>query len=128
MMALVDANDLTDMRAVYASSLADTCIPMTRSTTTADDGQVIESWTDGTAIACGFEPTGGTEQRRADMTVLAYDAKLRVPLGTALTYLDKVRITYRLGTALATALTFQVEGDPQQGPVGKVLLLKRVTT
>lgn len=127
-MALIGANDLAAMRAVYGKSLHDTCDLMPRTTTTADDGQVVEDWVRSGSSACGFEPTGGAEQRRADMTILAYDAKLRLPLGTAITYLDKVKITRRYGTTLSTPLTFQVEGDPQQGPTGLVCLLKRVTT
>jgi head-tail adaptor len=127
-MALIDANDLTAMRAVYGDSLHDTCRLKPRTVTTATDGQEIEDWPDGVIVACGFQPTAGAEQRRADMTILAYDARLRLPLGTAITYLDQVRITHRYGAALATPLTFQVEGDPQQGPTGLVCLLKRVTT
>jgi head-tail adaptor len=127
-MALIDANDLAMIRATQVDSLHDTCVLMPRVTDTATDGQVTETWVSGATVACGFEPTGGNEQRRADMTVLAYDAKLRLALGAAITYLDKVRIIKRYGSALTTPLTFQVEGDPQQGASGLVLLLKRVTT
>ncbi len=110
--------------------MQDTCVILPRTVTTATDGQAVESWpeADGHDEICGFQPTAGTEQRRADLTILAYDARLRLPLTVSVTYLDKVRITKRFGVTLTTPLTFQVEGDAQQGPSGLVLLLKRVTT
>lgn len=127
-MTLLDANDLYQMRADYDASLPDTCTIGVHTVTTADDGQDVETWPHGDTEACAFQPTAGAEQRRADLTVLTYDARLRLRRGASVTYLDHIILTHRWGTILATPMEFAIEGDPQIGPAGMVLLLKRVST
>ena len=128
-MTLIGANDLAAMRGVYGDSLHDTCTIGTHSQTTAN-GRTRDVWTDGAATTCGYKPEPGserTEQWGTSMVVLRYDATLRLPLGTTITYEDRVTITHRYGTALGTAITLEVVGRPRQGPLGLVVDLREVS-
>jgi head-tail adaptor len=115
------------MQATQVSSLMDTCVRCVFSEAADAAGQMIPTWTDGVTLACGFEPRSSIEARRPDMTVLSYDARLRLAITATMDYRDKIRLTHRYGALLATPLTFAIEGQPLRGPSGLVLLLKAVS-
>ena len=113
------------MRADQTSHYNDTCVIQTLSTARDTTGAVIPTYTDGSAISCGFEPTGGTERKAADGTAVITDATVRVPIGTTVTAKDRVKITKRHGTTLGTALVFGLASEPQRGPSGLVIELRK---
>ena len=112
------------MRADQAGHYNDTCIVQTLSTTRDSTGAVLNTYPDGSAISCGFEPKGGTERKAADGTAVITDATVRVPIGTTITAKDRVKITKRHGTSI-TALVFGVASEPQRGPSGLVIELRK---
>lgn len=110
-MTLLSANDLAMMRADQNDALWDTCIVQTQGTTVDTYGQPIESFTDGSAISCRFVPSDGRERReinRLDGSITVMRALVRLPRGTAITPNDRVKVTKRFGTTLATALIYAV--------------------
>ena len=132
-MSMVDDLDLAQMRADQADSLHDTCVILSHSESQDSFGEMVSSWTSGTSLACGFEPTGGKERPRSGGsthpagTLLVVDARLRLPLTVSLGVKDKVRITHRYGEALAVPLTFGVAGLPRRGASGLVVDLQEVS-
>lgn len=126
-MTLLDANTLAQIQTTQTEAFFDTCVPMTRSATADSYGQMIETWTSGTAIACRFVPKGSQEGRTERGIVVTTQPMLRLPLTSTITALDKVQVTKRFGTTLATALTFAVDGTPQRGATALTVMLKDVT-
>jgi len=115
-MSLLDARDLAMMRADQADALWDTCVVQTQSVTADTYGQPIETFTDGAAISCRFVPSQGTEIWRSNSVITRIGAKVRLPLGTAITPKDRVKITHRFGVALTTPLVFGVDDVGAMGP------------
>lgn len=126
---VLSADELTGMRTTATESMPDTCKILTASETADGYGQMVTTWSTGSAIACGFGWPGRMdgERRRANGTILVVAATLRLSLGTAVAVKDKVLITHRLGTAITPNLTFGVAGLPRQGPTGIVVDLEEVT-
>jgi len=126
-MSTLSTVELTQMRADQAGYFNDTCVIQTHSSTQNAVNEPVSSWADGSAISCGFEMTGGDERQQADGTLLVVDGVVRVPIGTTVTELDRVKITKQHGSTLGTALVFSVAGKPKRGPSALVIDLQRVT-
>lgn len=125
-MTLVSSQDIASMKADQAQSLHDSCIIQTYTAAADGYGQMVVTYVDGAAIACGYKSEGGQEKRRRDGTVLVTDATLRLPLTASIGVKDRVKLTKRYGVTLGTALVFEVVGLPQPGPTGYVVELKAV--
>jgi len=123
---LFTERDLAGMREAQDGYLPDTCVLQSCTTAADSYGEMIETWTDGEAIPCGFNPSGSREIRQRDKTVLEADALLRVALDVEIDEQMRVKITRRHGERLSTALVYHVEGDAQIGPSAKTLRLRRV--
>lgn len=129
-MAVFGTAELADQRATQTAFMQDSCQIGTRSSTQDAVGQLIDTFTYGSVIACGLRMVGGlmrSEFRKPDGTIVNADAELRLPHGTVLTADDKVKVTKRHGVAI-TALTYDVMGEPLIGPSGIVCYLRAVTT
>lgn len=77
---------------------------------------------------CGYDASGGREVSDGSETVVA-DAALRLPLAM-LPYVSKfgkIEITERHGRRVDPPLVFEMIGDPDEGPSGIVLTLRRVS-
>jgi len=79
------------------------------------------------ARPCGYKPTSRSEVETGNSQRATADAELRVPVTDTINRTDRVRITKRFGTALATPLEFDIIGIARQGVSGSVYLLKEVT-
>lgn len=124
-MTIPRLGELTRMKATQELHMADVCLILTRSLATDGYGGEVETFTPGSAVYCGFQATSKREVQEQGQVVMA-EAELRLPIGTAVTSQDRVRITYRLGTLLATPVDYEVIGHPTQGPSGLKLTLRRV--
>lgn len=128
-MSLIDSRDLAMMRADQTDALWDTCIVQTQSVAVDSYGQGIETFTDGSAIACRFVPWAGGELReinRSDGTITVIRAEVRLPLGTTVTAKDRIKITKRFGETLTTALVFGANEPGAIGPTCVTVNLKDV--
>lgn len=120
------ADELAGMRTAQDGHMLDTCVIRVYSRTFNGFGEPVPAYTDGSAIACGLDMRPGRETQQDDMTVLSYDATIRLPIATTLDRKDQIKITHRFGEALSTALTYRVEGPIQRGPSGIRVALRRV--
>ncbi len=125
---MLSPNDLTGMRATQTAHMMDTCVLQTCTQTADSFGQMIESFTDGSAQACGLDMRPGSERRGVDSTVLQYDASVRLAITAAPDAKDRVKVTKRFGETLTTALVYDIVGPIQRGPSGIRLLLRRIET
>lgn len=76
---------------------------------------------------CGYDASGGREVADGSETVVA-DAVIRLPLAVLpyLSKLGKVEVTERHGRRVDPPMVFEMIGDPDEGPSGVVLALRRV--
>jgi hypothetical protein len=134
-MAEFSAADLAKMRAAQEAHMMDAC-KLQACVETADSfNQLVQTWpVDGSELVCGLDmstgryPRPGSEEHGADMTVLEYDATLRLPITATPNAKDRVKITKRFGETLSTPLIYDIVGPIQRGPSGVQLLLKRIET
>ncbi len=116
------------MRNTQTAAMMDACKLLTPSATTGDFGQHGATYSEGSEIACGFEsPTAQRGGTLAGVEVIL-NARVRLDLtnGANVTPNHRIKLTKRLGTALATAETYRVVGWPKRGPTGFVVELERI--
>lgn len=116
--------ELERMQATQESAMMDLAQVLTRSAGTGDYGYGPATYLAGRSIACGFDPK--PREVMGDTQVEMSDGTLRLPIGTAVTHLDRVKITRRFGSVVP-AQTYEIMGQPARGPSGLVLNLRRVT-
>ena len=89
-------------------TMLDTCIVHTRAEDDQDEyGMPGSEWTDSTATRCGYR----TASRREVLGItqaLVFDSVLRLPLSVAISNLDQVSVTHRMGRALPAPLRFKI--------------------
>jgi len=119
--------ELEALQGTQEGAMQDRCVLLTRGSAGTDEhGQPIATWTERAATACGFgypsprEAMGGAQ-------VPATQGRVRLPLDTDVSNVDRVRLTHRFGAALSPTETFEVVGEPRRGPSGLALDLKRRT-
>lgn len=123
---MFDANELADMRSAQQAHMMDTGYRMARSVTANAYNEPIESFTQAaTATVCGLEMKSGAEKDKETMTLIEYDAILRLPITFTIDYKDRFKVTKRYGESI-TALTFEVVSPVQRGPSGLRVLLRKV--
>jgi len=120
------ATELERMQGTQDSAMQDTCQIGVYSRTFDSFGEPVPLYTYGTAIVCGFDPTGGVEDWRRDMTALNINATVRLPINTVVDVRDRIKIITRFGESI-TPLTFEVVQFAQRGPSGLVLQLRETT-
>lgn len=116
--------DLTNMRAAQDAHMMDTCVIQTCTQTGDTYNQLVETFADGAALVCGLDMRPGSERHTIDKTVINYDATVRLPIASAPTPKDRIKVTKRHGTALEVALVYNIVSPIQKGPSGVRLLLK----
>lgn len=123
---MLSPRDLAFMRATQTAHMMDECDLQTCTQTIDSFGQMVETFSDGSAQACGLDMRTGAERRGAQNTVLQYDASIRLAITANPSAKDRVKVTKRFGESLTTALVYEIVGPVQRGPSGIRLLLKRI--
>ena len=113
------------MRSTQDGAMQDVC--RVGAYTSVDDAYNLPSVTYvyGDEMICGLDLMSPTEQQ-ASGEVPAINAKLRLPLATAIDERDRIRIEQRYNEELDTPLVFEIEGPVDRGPSGLVLDLRQV--
>lgn len=125
-MRVFTSNELARMRATQESAMMDTCVRLQRSEAAADDyGRPQPVYSEAETLSCGFDPSKSKEVMDGTQVVLT-DAVLRLPIGTEISNLDRIKITHRHGEALTNAPVYAIVGEPLRGPSGLVLNLRLV--
>ena len=130
MTTAVNAFEAGLIQADYNATFPDECqlgtdVENTSAHTTDPDG--TPDWSYATAIPCGveIEEVGqgeSDEQGQATIT----NAKIRLPVGAALTGVQRIRVTKRYGTTLGIPEIYAVDGSPLRGAAGLWAQCRRV--
>ena len=126
-MTALTATELAWMRTGNAALFGDTCVRLIYSGTVTRSGDTQPQWTPGATLACRFGSLSGSEQQGVDITKLRYEATLCLAHDATVTYQDRIRLTHYHGEELATPEEFEVVGNPERGPSGLLVRLRRVT-
>ncbi len=127
------ADELQGMREEQTGHMLDQCQILvyaegTRNEFNEDDAP---TYTAGASLACGLEMVSDmrTSARRfnEEMTVIQYDAVLRLPLHTPVTEKDHIRMISRFGEAI-DPLDYEIMSPIVRGPSGVRLMLRKVVT
>jgi len=122
---MLSASDLAGMQAVAEASMMDACKVLAYSTSSTDRyGNPAPTYTPGSEIACGFEPS--SEEVHDSGQVAMTDGVLRLPIDTSIDRRDRIQVTTRYGVAV-TAVTYEILGNPERGPSALVLQLREAT-
>jgi hypothetical protein len=120
------AAELAGMRRTQDDHMMDTCTVDAYAAGATDAyGNPVAAWTAAAPIFCGYRPVKLADQMDLSK-VPAFDATLRLPIGTAIDPRDRITITQRHGAAV-TPFTLEIVGEPKRGPSGLVLELRKVT-
>jgi head-tail adaptor len=124
-MRTFTTGELDRMQEAQEAAMMDICDLLIRGEAGQDEyGQPVETWTVGSTFVCGLNNKASSEYRNAEAPV--YDARLRLPIETDISNVDRVRITHRFGILLETPLEFQLTGETRRGPSGLLVDLRSV--
>lgn len=126
-MSEFSAAELAGMRATQDAHMMDRCTVDAYSDAGAGTYNYPQpTWTPGQEIRCGFQAVAVDEALAQGADVPTVDARLRLPIATALGSKDRVTVTRRHGAAVPP-VQYEVVGEPKRGPSGLVLDLRKVT-
>lgn len=121
------SSQLEMMRTAQEDHMQDTGYRMVHSRTYNSLHEAVEGWTVSTTpTACGIEMKSGGETNKETMTLIQYDAILRLPINTVIDFKDRFRLTKQNGEAI-TAIDYEIVSPVQRGPSCIRLLLKKVS-
>lgn len=123
-MNVFSTAELESMQDTQTGAMMDAAIVLTRAAASGDYGYGPATYTAGSTLACGFDPK--PREVMGDTQVEMSDGRLRLPIATTVTHLDRVKVTKRFGVT-TPAQTYEILGQPRRGPSGLVLNLRRVT-
>lgn len=120
--------DLTNMRAAQNDHMQDFCKVLSYTAGTLNEFNEADAPTypESIGTVCGLDMRPGSERHGQNMTVIEYEATLRLPIEVTLKETDRIQVTHRFGEALDTALTYSIAAPIQRGPSGIRLLLNKV--
>lgn len=125
--------EFASMRETTHASFLDRCTHLIWSPGEPDEfGQHPEGgiYTEGESYPCGFGPTetAARETQTGDALVSIAVAAIRLPRSAPVGPNDRLRLTHRTYTALASPIDFEVTSDAVPGPTALVVEVRRVTT
>lgn len=100
--------------------MQDTCRILAYSASSDGYGNPDPSYTPGAATPCGVEHVDPREVAGTGEVPLI-DARIRLPLETALDERDRIQVTHRYGEELTSAQVFEIAGPVKRGPSGLVV-------
>jgi len=107
-----------------ADTIWDTCQISVRTAPDVDNPQgSLAAY--GDTLACGFDDKAQAET--GDAQTPRSQAIVRLPLGTDVSGIDRVKVLTKMGTALDPERIYAMIGDPRVGATAIQLLLKQTT-
>ena len=127
-MRALTTDQLSRMQDANEAAMWDTCTLVTRVENGVDGyGHPVIIWNEATeGTPCGLDLRSSYEVLRTTQAPL-YDARLRLPIATDITYVSRVIVTHRHGVELDTPYVFDIIGQPRRGPQGLLVELKTLT-
>ena len=117
------------MRETQTDHMLDQCVVLAYSAGTVNEFNEADAptYAAGDSLLCGLDSRSGSERHGAEMTVIQYDAVLRLPLHAAIKETDRIGINGRFGEFIET-VTYEIVSPIQRGPSGFRVLLRKIVT
>lgn len=125
-MRAFTVTEMQRMGDTQESAMMDSCVLMQWTETTDELNQMVPTWPDGPILTCGLDMTGGVEFRGRGMIMETWEARIRLPLGTAFDMRDRLRAVTVFGQPAQSTTVYEFDGPAQEGPSGIVVPLKAV--
>lgn len=124
---MINGSQLTHFRERQVASLMDTCNILVYAAGTLNEYNEADSptYTPSADTPCGLDMSPGSRRHGADMTVIEYDATLRLAITVTVKETDHISITKRFGEAI-TPLNYEIMSPVQRGPSGIRLQLRKL--
>lgn len=123
--------DLAAMQCTQVAAMVDVCELLQRTDGTPDAyGMPTPAYTVVDTVACGLSHSqtnseaGGSERRGTQVPIEI--RRLRLPADTQVSNIDRVRLAKRFGFSIEPVL-YEIVGDPQRGPSGLLVQVRKVT-
>jgi len=118
--------ELAAMRSDVEETLLDTCQIGTEAEASGLEPGA-DSWTydDESPVSCGFNASASKEVFDGSQATIT-DAVFRLPIGTAVTSVNRLKLTHRQGVALDTAEEYALIGAPRRGLTALTVYGRRV--
>lgn len=130
MPSLITEKALARMRNAYSDGMMDTCVRMTRTSTSGNYGYDYPTYADGDTLNCLYRPKSTKERLGWQMTagaqVFDMDATLYLPRTSTISNTDRIRMTKMHGDAI-TERTYEIVAGPVVDQVLQKVALKLVT-
>lgn len=128
-MNTLSATEYSRMRSTCVATFFDSCKLGTATAAAFGSDPGASTYSYANDIACGFEPeiSAAIGEGGDGIQAPLFDAKLRLPVDTDITNIDRVQMTARHGTALDPVEYYTIDGKPALGPSALVLKLKLIT-
>jgi hypothetical protein len=122
-------DDLAMMREAQTDHMLDECVILSYAAGTANEYNEADApvYTAGNSLICGIDMRSGSERHGQEMTVIQYDATLRLPIETLLKETDRVQIISRFCEYHAYPM-YEIVSPIQRGPSGIRVLLRKIVT
>ena len=122
-------DDLQRMRETQTGHMLDQCVIMQYTPGTRNEYNEDDAFTyvDSAPLECGLNMNPGTRTFGEEMTVIRYDAILRLPLHTPITELNKIRIISRYGE-YHNGVEWEIITPIDRGPSGIRVYLRKIVT
>jgi hypothetical protein len=126
-LRVFQTGELTRFRSAQEAAMMDTAVRLVYREIAANEyGMAIKVWSEDEELACGYDATA-IKQVMDGAQVILTDARLRLPNGTTLDNRDRFKVTKRFGEILDDPPTYEILGEPRQGPSGLLIDLRLVT-
>ena len=123
-MKPIGVQEIWSFEKTASESFNGKCKVLTPTVSTNSLGDIINTWVEGIEVACGLQFLGGKETK-GEITVLPFDATLRLPFNTEINSNCKIQMTEYLSSPYAEI--FEVVSEPRYGVSCITLDLKKVS-
>lgn len=125
---MLTSAELTSMASVAESSMLDTAVIRTATTTYDAVGGAVQSWTESLPVRCGVEYTSERTPETIEIAGVRYavDATIRLPVAMSVASTDQIKVTRRYGATLSPAWLFEVLGTPRRGPTAYIIKARQI--
>ncbi len=123
------ADELKEMRETQTGHMLDLCVIISHTAGTLNEYNEDDAPTESESapVECGLDMNPGSRRFGEDMTVIQYDAVLRLPLHTPVTEKSRIKIVARFGE-YHDPLTYEIVSPIDRGPSGIRIYLRKVVT
>ena len=132
-MDAFSSDELTRMQAAQVDGMMDTCTVWRYMDGASDEyGMPNPTWVFGAICSCGYDGRrhveagvpGGTPITQAALT----DGRIRLPIDTQISLLDRIELTHRFGVMLDAGVMYELAGEPRRGPSGLLCDVRKVSS